>query len=576
MLKKIIHNIPLIRPATALISGIMAGSLFNFNLNFLILALLATVVFLLIASLFYSFRITLFFGAGIYILFAVAGIWRFQAYNRRPELFTEGKFSATVLEILQEKPKSYQSVLKISAFFRNDSVFKTNEKVMVYFAKSEKASRLKPGEQIVFDRTPQPVENSIDLNGFDYAGYLERKRIYRQVYLPDSRWIESGMFTHNFLILAERTRLQMLEIFRNQDLGEKEFNVLSALTLGYKRGLDPETKRVFSAAGAMHVLAVSGLHVGIVFMILSFFLSFLKKRKRGEIAYLLVMITSLWCFAFLTGLSPSVSRAAAMFTIVVIASVFKKSSNIYQSLVASAFVLLLLNPNNLFEVGFQLSYAAVFGIVFLQPRLDKIFTFRFRVSRYFWALLTTSVAAQIATFPLSAFYFNQFPTFFWVSNLVVIPAAGILIPLGISLLFFGGIPLIAAPLTKVTGFVLQLVIQFLETVEKFPLSVLEFSVHRIELIFLYLTMFFSFIFIASKKKVFFKRAIFLLFILLSTSFAIKLIQFAKKQETANSFRNYSGLYPVQEKGNDNLSQEIFSETGTACLFKLNDEVKNVT
>lgn len=553
MLKKIIHNIPLIRPATALISGIMAGSLFNFNLNFLILALLVAVVLLLIASLFYSFRITLFFGAGIYILFAVAGIWRFQAYNRRPELFTEGKYSATVLEILQEKPKSYQSVLKISAFFRNDSVFKTNEKVMVYFAKSEKASRLKPGEQIVFDRTPQPVENSIDLNGFDYAGYLERKRIYRQVYLPDSRWIESGMFTHNFLILAERTRLQMLEIFRNQDLGEKEFNVLSALTLGYKRGLDPETKRVFSAAGAMHVLAVSGLHVGIVFMILSFFLSFLKKRKRGEIAYLLVMITSLWCFAFLTGLSPSVSRAAAMFTIVVIASVFKKSSNIYQSLVASAFVLLLLNPNNLFEVGFQLSYAAVFGIVFLQPRLNKIFTFRFRVSRYFWALLTTSVAAQIATFPLSAFYFNQFPTFFWVSNLVVIPAAGILIPLGISLLFFGGIPLIAVPLTKITGFVLQLVIQFLETVEKFPLSVLEFSVHRIELIFLYLTMFFSFIFIASKKKVFFKRAIFLLFILLSTSFAIKLTQFAKKQEITNSFRNYPGLYPVQEKGNDNLS-----------------------
>lgn len=557
MLKKIIHNIPLIRPATALISGIMAGSLFNFNLNFLILALLVVVVLLLIASLFYSFRITLFFGAGIYILFAVAGIWRFQAYNRRPELFTEGKYSATVLEILQEKPKSYQSVLKISAFFRNDSIFKTNEKVMVYFAKSEKASRLKPGEQIVFDKTPQPVENSIDLNGFDYAGYLERKRIYRQVYLPDSRWIESGMFTHNFLILAERTRLQMLEIFRNQDLGEKELNVLSALTLGYKRGLDPETKRVFSAAGAMHVLAVSGLHVGIVFMILSFFLSFLKKRKRGEIAYLLVMITSLWCFAFLTGLSPSVSRAAAMFTIVVIASVFKKSSNIYQSLVASAFVLLLLNPNNLFEVGFQLSYAAVFGIVFLQPRLNKIFTFRFRVSRYFWALLTTSVAAQIATFPLSAFYFNQFPTFFWVSNLVVIPAAGILIPLGISLLFFGGIPLIAVPLTKITGFVLQLVIQFLETVEKFPLSVLEFSVHRIELIFLYLTMFFSFIFIASKKKVFFKRAIFLLFILLSTSFAIKLTQFAKKQEITNSFRNYPGLYPVQEKGNDNLSQENF-------------------
>ena len=509
--------------------------------------------------LFHNFRTTLFFGIGIYLLFAVAGVWRFQAFNQKPYFFTGGEFSATVLEILQEKPKSYQSVLKINRFSRNDSVFKTGEKVMVYFAKSEKAGQLKPGEQVVFSRNPQQVKNSEDFSDFDYARYLARKKIYRQVYLPDSHWTETGLFNHSLMTVAEQTRLYLLEVFRNQNLGEKEFHVLSALTLGYKRGLDPETKRVFSAAGAMHVLAVSGLHVGIVFMILSFFFGFLKKQKRGKVLYLLIMVLSLWCFAFLTGLSPSVSRASAMFTLVVIGSVFRKNGNIYQSLVASAFVLLLLNPNNLFDAGFQLSYSAVFGIVFLQPRMVQIFTFRFRLTRYFWALLTTSVAAQIATFPVSVFYFGQFPTFFWISNLLVIPAAGVLIPLGILLLIFGGIPLIAVPLAKITGFVLHFVIYFLEIVEKLPFSVLELSVYSIELVLLYAVLIFSFLFIAGKRKIYFKSAFLFLFMLFSVSFFIKLNNFRQKQLFRHIQSEKAALHSVSEKRADTPFQEILPE-----------------
>ncbi len=559
MLKKIIHTIPLIRPATALIFGIIAGNFFNLNFTFLIPALLSILGFLLIISLFYNFRTSIFFGVGIFILFAVAGVWRFQAYNSKPEFCSEGEFSAVVLEILQEKPNSYQSLLHVYRFSDDDSVFKTNEKVLVYFAKSERASLLKPGQQIVFERTPQPVENSFDLGvgGFDYAGYLARKKIYRQVYLPDNRWSTTGDFKHSLVTFAEHKRMHLLEIFRRQNLGEKELHVLSALTLGYKRGLDPETKRVFSAAGAMHVLAVSGLHVGIVFMILSFFFGFLKRQKRGKLIYLLIMVSSLWGFALLTGLSPSVNRAATMFSIVVIASVFKKNGNVYQSLVASAFLLLLINPNNLFDAGFQLSYVAVFGIVFLQPKLNKIYVPRFKISRYFFALLTTSIAAQIATFPVSAFYFNQFPTFFWISNLVVIPAAALLISLGISLLVFGGFLPVAVPLAKITGSSLRFVIQFLEAVEKLPMSVLEVSVYGIELLFLYGIMLFSFLFMASKRRFFFKSAVFLSFVLLSTSFVIKLTQLSMKQEVAYSLRDDFGLYPADETAEEkHFSEEL--------------------
>ncbi|HKI90069.1 MAG TPA: ComEC/Rec2 family competence protein, partial [Draconibacterium sp.] len=277
---------------------------------------------------------------------------------------------------------------------------------------------------------------------------------------------------------------KLLNIYRSQHLGEEQFEILSALTLGYKRGLDPEIKTVFSSSGAMHVLAVSGLHVGIIYGVLLFILGFLKRRKAGRLLFVLLTLFCLWAFAFITGLSPSVERAATMFSLLVIGENLKRRINVYNSLAASAMLLLLLNPNNLFEVGFQLSYAAVFGIVFLQPKLAKTIKVKTKVGRFFWVLLTVSIAAQLATFPITLFYFNQFPTYFWLANLLVIPAVSILIPLGLSLLIFAKLPFIATLLSAIINFLIQGIYLILKQIEQLPFSVFHASIQPIELIFL--------------------------------------------------------------------------------------------
>ena len=559
---KTIQQIPFLRLTTALIAGIILGDLFEFSLLYLAISIFLIAVFLIWLNYHYTFKRLVLFGVGVHLLVAGIGIWVVENYNKKPVFYTHGNFSATVLEILQEKPNSFQSVLRIKAVFRNDTVFKSDEKIMVYFAKSEESRILEPGQNIIFRQSPQLIKNNNNPFEFDYAAYLSRKKIYRQVYLPQDRWTHFGLKpSFSLTTFAEATRMQLLDIYRIQNLGEKEFNVLSALTLGFKRGLDPDTKKVFVSAGAMHVLAVSGLHVGIVFIVLSFFLGFLKKHKSGRILYIFLIVSALWCFAFVTGLSPSVRRAASMFTFVLIGQSLKRPPNIYNSLAVSAFFLLLVNPNSLFEAGFQLSYSAVIGIVFLQPKLQKIFTFRYAFFRYVWALFTVSVAAQIATFPISIFYFNQFPVYFWLSNLVVIPAVTLLIPLGISLLVFNWIPVITSVLSFLIQLILTYVIQFLTFIEQIPFSVFEFNFLNLELVFIYGILFSMFLFVEFRSSLYFKSFLFFTLVLAAVSFSIQTLMLYRNEIIIYNFPNQAVIHLISGKRNYIVSENELPETG---------------
>lgn len=518
------------RLAVALAAGIIFGEYISLKPFVLILMLFALTALLIVVNQNFSFRLNSIFGMGVHIVFTGIGITLYSLYNEKPVFYNQGKFYAEVLEILQEKPNSYQSVLRITTVFSGDSVFKTDEKVMVYFEKTERAQKLQPGEVILFQQIPQVVRNNNNPYEFDYAGYLARKKIYRQVYLPENNWKKTrAQASFSFFILAEKTRSRLLEIYRKQNLNENEFHVLSALSLGYKRGLDPEIKRTFSSAGAMHVLAVSGLHVGIVFIVLSLMFGFLRKQKAGRSIFVLIVLLALWSFAFIAGLSPSVQRAATMFSFLVIGENTKRRPSTYNSLAASAFLLLLINPNNLFEAGFQLSYSAVFGIVFLQPKLVKIFQFKNRILQYGWALLTVSVAAQIATFPVTAFYFNQFPSYFWLSNLLVIPAVTLLIPLGFGLLVFHWIPIISEILVFTVTWILRSVMLFLEFVEELPFSVAEFTLPAGGLVFLSIALLSVFLFIETRQKKYFKGMLFSLLLLAGTSFILETVNIFRKE-----------------------------------------------
>jgi len=209
-----------------------------------------------------------------------------------------------------------------------------------------------------------------------------------------------------------------------------------------------------------------------------------------------------------------------MFSLVIIATNINRRANIYNSLAASAMILLLINPNNLFEVGFQLSYAAVFGIVFLQPRFEKLWQAPNKVSRFFWSLFTVSLAAQIATFPLTAFYFNQFPSYFWLSNMIVIPAVTILIPLGILLLLISTVPVLSSVITVAVKFIIDIVYHSMQTIEKLPGSTLGISLNHSELWLLVVSLICAFIFIRNQRIFYLKTALlFLLFMLTSFLYA---------------------------------------------------------
>jgi competence protein ComEC len=561
-LEKTVQKLPFLRLLAALATGILIGSVLHINFTILFVSLTAMFGFLIWMNHRYNFRHTIIFGSGIHLALIIAGILIYQNYNSKPTFYQNGKYLATVMEILQEKPNSYQSVLKINAFQRNDSVFKTNELVMVWFAKSDESKTLEPGKIILFDQSPQEVRNNNNPYEFDYKRYLARKKIYRQVYLPSEAWTRSDASSpFNLEILAEKARMHLLNIYHRQKLGENELHVLSALTLGYKRGLDPETKRIFASAGAMHVLAVSGLHVGIVFIILSFLLGFLKKQQAGRIIFVVIVICALWSFAFITGLSPSVKRAATMFTFVVIGQNMKRQLNIYNTLAASAFFLLLLNPNNLFEAGFQLSYSAVTGIVFFQPRFEKLLIVKNKVLHYAWGLLTVSVAAQIATFPVSVYYFNQFPSYFWISNMLVIPAVTLLIPLGMATLAFHWIPVLSDILTGIIGIVLNFVIFFLAGIEMLPLSVLKISFSGLELVFILGILLSVCFFIDTRRKWHFRNAYVSVLLFLLVSFGIKSMNLFRKEIIVYNYSDQTVVHLVCGKQNYVISENPLPETG---------------
>ena len=250
----------------------------------------------------------------------------------------------------------------------------------------------------------------------------------------------------------------------------------------------------------MHVLAVSGLHVGIIFLIISSILKPLQRFKWGIYLKGLFLLLSLWLYAAITGLSPSVTRAATMFSFVIAAKLFKRHTNIFNTLATSAMVLLILNPFLAVELGFQLSYLAVMGIVVLQPYLDKLWEPKYWLVDKIWAITAVSVSAQVATFPLGLLYFHQFPNYFLLSNLVVIPAATIILPIGIALAVFHLVPLLNTALGFVLYWLVHLLDLFIQWVERQPGALMSgIDISIFETYFIYMIIITSIAFVITRR-----------------------------------------------------------------------------
>lgn len=347
--------------------------------------------------------------------------------------------------------KTWKQLVEIRSVYSEGGWHEASGKVILYFDRDGYDRPFGYGAVLFVKANPYPVAGPSNPHEFDYRRFLALKQVHYQQYLRANEAFligndPSGVVTR--ISLAARSKA--VALFDRYVPGEQEQMVASALVLGEKDALDYELYNAFSVTGTMHVLAVSGLHVGIIYSMIIFVLGPMKKFRGGKVCLALVSMVILWGYALVTGLSPSVLRATMMFSFVTIAGPWGRRANIYNTFGVSAFVLLLFDPGLIFSVSFQLSYVAVFGIVYFYPRLVKIWRPSTWLARKVWEMSCISVAAQLATFPITLFYFHQFPVYFLLANFLAIPLSFGILVVGISLLLVS----VWAPLASATGYLL--------------------------------------------------------------------------------------------------------------------------
>ncbi len=333
---------------------------------------------------------------------------------------------------------------------------------------------------------------------FDYRAFMNKKGIWYKTYMNQFVKIGHSKNIYHYVAFAKE---QIREKYIQAGLSGQNFAVLNALSLGDKNYLSAETKSNFAQAGAMHLLAVSGLHVGILFIVISKVFGFLKSKRIGRTVFALIALISVWLFAIITGLAPSVQRAAFMFSIVILAESIKRDTQVLNSIFGSAFLLLVFNPNLLFEPGFQLSYSAVISIVVLYPKLNQLFFIKNKVIRYCRDLLLISFIAQMGTLPLSIYYFHQFPNWFLLTNFFVIPLAFVIVCLSISLPLLGSVPFLFAMIGKLLNISIGLLNFIINESAKLPFAYTSnIWLNEIQLILIILICVFLFLWIVHNKK----------------------------------------------------------------------------
>lgn len=353
----------------------------------------------------------------------------------------------------------------------SDSTYNLSEKIVINSYDTIFNKTLSWGDYIIFNSKLRPITSQGNPGEFNYQRFMLQKGIRYQANLY--KGIEKIPNKQKSIKTAAlNIRQNLLKKYKAYGINNDQFAVLAALTLGEKSYLDSHIRESFSASGAMHVLAVSGLHVGIIFVILNLLLKPIGKTQKARVLKTILCIVLLWGYAFITGLSPSVMRASTMFSFIVIGKNLNRTPNIYNTLLVSAFFLMLINPLIISEVGFQLSYAAVISIVYFQPKIVSILEFKNRILKYLWELFAVSLAAQAGTFALSIYYFHQFPVYFWLSNFLVIPAAGIILYAAVLFFSFSWLPIFA----QLIAFILNIVTKFMNSgiqiIEQLPASVI--------------------------------------------------------------------------------------------------------
>jgi len=379
-------------------------------------------------------------------------------------------------EPLVEKARSYKAEGYVETVIKNGRSISCKGKLLLYFSKDSITNRLDYGDVILINKPLQSIKNSGNPGAFNYQRYAAFQQTFHNVFLKDKDWVllnetsvKKTSYLKQFIFSARKYILSVLR--KTIDAGKDELGIAEALLIGYTHDLDKDLVQAYSNTGVVHIIAISGMHLGLIYVLLLWIFARLPFIKRSRLLQAVLILSCLWLFSLLTGAAASVLRSAVMFTFITVGKSLSRESAIYNSLAASAFLMLCYDPYYLWDVGFQLSYLAVAGISLFQKPAYVLFFIKNKWIDKVWKLAAISIAAQVLTFPVCIYYFHQFPNLFLFTNIIAVPLSGIILYVEIILVAFSWIPLAGEWMGKLAGSMLWLMNRIILWVNKLPFAV---------------------------------------------------------------------------------------------------------
>jgi len=503
---------PFLRLLFPFISGITLENKYPIQAGLLIPVLCLSLLLLIICNcISFSTFIGLEWVAGLVIQIAFLSMARILIYvhldiqSDQSSCYIKGQPNLLLVRLLEDplqKQNSYKCSAQVKWLTKDHTCFNENERIFIYFSKKPDPRQYSRGCVIIFSKELRPIENFRSISDFDYKKYCRLRHIYSQVFLKENEYSLIAFEKEKSLVsLLNSLRENLRKVIKKYIPGKSENSLLEALMVGFTDDLDPVILKSYADSGVIHIIAISGLHLALICHILQLALQKTGRKKYSKWIKLVLIITSLWGYSVLSGATPSVIRAAAMFTLVLFARNILRETIFINTLASSAFLLLCYDPNWIWDIGFQLSYAAILSLSLFSNPLRELFPLKNRILTSVWNAASVSLAAQILTTPLSIYYFHQFPSYFLIANLLAVPlSSGILIG-GILLSIFSFI----LPLGQFLGWLLGLLIHFLNGfifyIAKLPGAVItQLTLTLPQLVLFYFIIFCFYRFLILKQK----------------------------------------------------------------------------
>lgn len=532
-------HLPLLKVVLPLVAGIVCFSSFTLSLSSILAMTLAFSIIVIVSHLSIRHPLSKKLNAWfIYALIFLTGalmITHKNIHNQTAHFgHYKGEFAKGIIsKPLEEKDKTYKTVIAVKQII--DSLNNTTPvsgNLLVYIQKDSTLADLSIGDEVLFHLKAKAVDGPKNPGQFDYRNYLQHKSIYQQQYLTKA---EITLLQKHKTLWFKRSSnaigTYVQSVLRKYIPKQENFALADGILLGHRADIDVELYNAFAYTGILHILSVSGLHVGIIYGMLVFLLSFIKdKNKKIKIAKFVFIVGFIWIFTFVTGFSAACVRAAILFSLMNFGKLSKEHVTNLNLLAGAALLQLLIDPNNLFDIGFQLSYLAMLGLFIFTKPIYALFYSKNKLIDSIWQLWSASIAAQLFTVPLSIYYFGNFPTYFLLANIFAIPLSAVILWLSVGLVMFSFIPFLANIIGWLDSLVITVFIQLTYFFSNLPLGKLyNLYISKVQLLILLLAVLLLAFFVIQRRAKYVIACLGLFLVSIFISYAYTIRQVGKQE-----------------------------------------------